>query len=86
MEKMINILLVERLDGSPAAVSAPYGTGSEGDIVFFGDSEEHVGQIVSRAGTLEDSALIQMLRSFTAIYPAKQVFRHSYTREETDET
>lgn len=84
MEKYIDILLVERLDGTPAVVTAPYCTGEEGDMVIFGDTEDHVGQVVLRAYENEDSALVQILRSFTDIHPAKQVFRHKYTRENTN--
>lgn len=82
MGKYIDVLLVERLDGSPAVVSTPHCTGSEGDMVIFGDTEEHIGQVVLRTYEQEDSATLQILSSFTTIHPAKQVFRHKYTRED----
>lgn len=85
MGKSIDLLLVERLDGSPAVVTAPYCTGSEGDMVIFGDTEDHIGQVVLRTYAQEDSTTMQILSSFTTIYPTKQMFRHCYTSEDADE-
>lgn len=82
MGKSIDLLLVERLDGSPAVVTVPYCTGSEGDMVIFGDTEEHIGHVVLRTYEQEGSATLQILSSFTTVYPAKQAFRNSYTRED----
>lgn len=85
MGKSIDLLLVKRLDGSPAVVTAPYCTGSDGDMVIFGDTEGHIGQVVLRTYAQEDSTTMQILSSFTAIYPTKQMFRHRYTSEDADE-
>ncbi len=82
MGNFVDLLLVERLDGSPAVVTAPYCTGSEGDMAIFGDSEDCIGQVVLRSYEQVDSSLIKILSSFTTIHPAKQLFRNKYTRED----
>ena len=84
MGKFINLLLVERADGTPAVVSAPYGTGSEGDLVIFGDPSHDIGMVVLRAGDREDSPMAQFLNAITTVYSAQQIFHPGYSKEDND--
>lgn len=83
METTLNdILLVERLDGSPAIVVAPYLEGAEGSmIVFEGPDGEEIGSVVKRGYASPDTYIFDMLSAVTPIYEAKKIYRLHWEQE-----
>ena len=83
--ELMNFFLVEKQDGSPAVVSAPFGAGYEGNHVLFDSgSGDELGLVRIKITEHEGSPLSEILTAFTTIHPAKQVYSLRWSKEEED--
>ena len=81
--KYVDMLLVEREDGTPAVVIAPISAATEGDIVIFGSGQQAT---VARSEWIDpETALYAIISAVVPVHEAERIYSHKLKWEKRED-